>query len=336
MTTSTPTSKWQLQAQATTWRSLAKTGFFFHSFAPPKPPNPAFRKQFYSGCYGSSGPKQLIDLYFYVPNDYDPKKRRRPVVVNFHGGGFTLGSATDDRRWAGMVLSNTDAIFVSVEYRLAPEYPFPVAVEDGYEAILHLATNSQIYGIDPQKIAVSGFSAGGNITFTAPMRLHDYIEKLPTHKDGSKGLPRLKIVSLVAFYPLLNFSEPRALKRTSSKRPEKCLSSTLTDLFDASYMPDEKNLASPFASPAIAPDDLLKNALPADNISLHCCEWDMLHAEGLAFAERLQKLGIGVECHTIPEVAHAFDKAPNPIGVDPKAEEHYKLACKVLNRAFGA
>ncbi|KAI4209327.1 MAG: hypothetical protein LQ351_007719 [Letrouitia transgressa] len=334
MAASTSSSKWQLQAQVATFRSLARTGFWLHSFAPPKSPNHSFKKQYTSGMYGSSGPTQVIDLYFYVPKNYDPKKRKCPVVVNFHGGGFTLGAATDDRRWAGVVLRETNAIFVSVEYRLAPEYPFPVAVEDGYEAILHLACNSDAYGIDAQKIAVTGFSAGANLTFTVPMMLHDYTERLPLASEGSKNIPSFRIVSLVSFYPILNFSESRTLKRTSSKRPEKCLPPTLTNMFDASYMPDEKNQTSPFASPAIAPDDILKNGLPAENIGLFCCEWDMLYAEGLEFAKRLKNLGKAVECHTIPEVCHAFDKAPNPIGIDPKADEHYLMACKALRRAF--
>lgn len=54
-----------------------------------------------------------------------------PVVINFHGGGFTLGSADDDARWCGTVVDECHAVVVSVDYRLAPEHPFPTAVEDG-------------------------------------------------------------------------------------------------------------------------------------------------------------------------------------------------------------
>ena len=257
------------------------------------------------------------------------------MVINFHGGGFTLGAATDDRRWAGLVLRETNAIVVSVEYRLAPEFSFPIAVEDGYEALLHLAGNSQRYGIDPDHMAISGFSAGANMVFTVPLKLHDYISKAKD-ENNSSGIPPFKIVSLISFYPLLDFQEARASKREGCKRPDKTLAPVLTTLFDSSYMPNMDNAKSPFASPSTAPEHMLSEALPAANIGLYCCEWDMLHAEGLAFSKRLIAIGKEVQYETIPEVPHAFDKAPNPFGVDPKAEEIYQKACGVLNKAFGS
>jgi acetyl esterase/lipase len=91
--------------------------------------------------------------------------------VNFHGGGFTIGQASDDARWADAVVRNCNAVVVCVEYRLAPKYPHPTAVEDGVDAILYLIANAEQLGIDPDRIAVSGFSAGGNMAFTVPMKL---------------------------------------------------------------------------------------------------------------------------------------------------------------------
>lgn len=330
----TSTPRWQLQTQAVAWRNLAKVGFWFNSLAYPRPPNYTYVKSFTTGSYGSSGPKHTVYLYFYLPENFDAKSRKHPVVINFHGGGFTLGSATDDRRWASTVLRETTAIFVSVEYRLAPEYPFPIAVEDGCEAVLHLATNSEEYGIDPDRFALSGFSAGANMVFTVPFMLYDHFGKVAKDNSHFPPFPPFKIVSIISFYPLLDFREARASKRAGSKRPDKSLPPILTNLFDASYMPDMNNASSPFASPSAASDELIKQALPADNIGLYCCEWDMLHAEGLAFALRLEKLGRKVEYESIPEVAHGFDKAPNPMSVDPKANHFYNQACVVLNRAL--
>jgi putative ergosteryl-3beta-O-L-aspartate hydrolase len=60
-------------------------------------------------------------------------------VVNFHGGGFTLGTGTDDARWAQSVVEDTEAVLVSVEYRLAPKYLFSVGVKDGTDAVVYLA-----------------------------------------------------------------------------------------------------------------------------------------------------------------------------------------------------
>ncbi|KAL8769244.1 MAG: hypothetical protein Q9209_004745 [Squamulea sp. 1 TL-2023] len=329
----TSTSRRQLQIQAYIWRSLAKAGFWFHSLALPRPPNHAFAKAFTTGNYGRSGSKGTVYLYCYLPEGFEPKRRKYPVIVNFHGGGFTMGSATDDRRWAGAALQATTAVFVSVEYRLAPENPFPVAVEDGCEAILHLAANSERYGIDPHRIALSGFSAGANMVFTVPLMLSSW----QTRSSGDTDLPQLplySIISIVAFYPPLDFRVTRDSKRASSMRPDKALPTVLTTLFDASYMPEPANASSAFASPAAAPSDMLSEALPSENIGLYSCEWDTLHAEGLVFAQRLQHLGKTVEYESIPEVVHGFDKAPNPMSVDPKADLFYRKACIILCQAI--
>ncbi|KAL8811561.1 MAG: hypothetical protein Q9223_006540 [Gallowayella weberi] len=326
-------TRWQLQIQALIWRNLTKTGFWFHSLAYPRPPNYTFVRDFTTGIFNPGGTKETISLYFYLPQDFDPKRRRYPVVVNFHGGGFTIGSATDDSRWASMVLMNTGAVFVSVEYRLAPEYPFPIAVEDGCDAVLHLAANCEEYGIDPRRIALSGFSAGANLTFTVPLMLNSWRDR----KDGKDcpALPSYEIISIVSFYPILDYRDRRASKRAACERPDKALPPILTNLFDASYMPDPSDMSSPFASPAAAPSNMLLQALPGEGIGLYCCQWDMLHAEGLAFAERLKSLGKKVEYETIPEAVHGFDKAPNPVNVDPRADQIYCKACAILHQAIG-
>ncbi|KAI4196254.1 MAG: hypothetical protein LQ350_006669 [Teloschistes chrysophthalmus] len=326
--------RWLLRIQATIWRLLMSIGFGLNSLQSPRPPSYDFVKSFSTGTYPSTGPGHRLKLYFYLPKDFDAKSRKYPVVVNFHGGGFTIGSATDDRRWAAAVLNETTAIFVSVEYRLAPEYPFPICVQDGCEAVLHLAANCEEYGIDPARIALTGFSAGANLAFTVPLMLHDHFG---TDRASSNGLlepPSFRIVSIISFYPVTDFRITRASKRASSKRPEKNLPRIVTNLFDASYMPDPANVSSPFASPSAASDDMLRQALPFDNIGIYCCEWDMLHAEGTTFARRMEELGKKVEYETIPEAVHGFDKLPRPMGVDPRIGPTYHKACAVLGRAL--
>lgn len=96
-----------------------------------------------------------------------------PCVINFHGGGFTLGTATDDARWHGTVVDEVHAVVVSVEYRKAPEHPFPTPVEDGVDAVLWVHEHADELGIDKTKIALSGFSSGGNMCITVALRLWD-------------------------------------------------------------------------------------------------------------------------------------------------------------------
>ena len=132
-------------------------GMFFHKLAPPHPPNPSFTR-----CVDAtiSPLKGKFKLHFYVPKDYRAnqklKGRRYPCVINFHGGGFVLGTASDDARWISTVVKELDAVVVSVDYRLAPEFPFPTAVEDGADAILYLARNAMELQLDTERFAVSG------------------------------------------------------------------------------------------------------------------------------------------------------------------------------------
>jgi acetyl esterase/lipase len=158
--------------KASIWRALMAIGMKFHHFADPKPPSPDFKIVIPSRLSTRGGQFKLV---FYVPNSYLKQRddHRFPVVVNFHGGGFTLGTGTDDARWAASVVNNVDAVLVSVEYRLAPEYPFSVGVEDGTDALIYLASHADELRLDPHRIATSGFSAGGNFAFTVPLMLYD-------------------------------------------------------------------------------------------------------------------------------------------------------------------
>lgn len=166
-----------LHRQAQTWRFLMSIGMALHKMAPPRPPKPAFSKTI---PVAVSPRKGTVCIQFYVPKDYQHRKSTRgakfPVVVNFHGGGFTLGTAKDDCRWAGAVTKQVGAIVASVDYRLAPEFYFPTAVEDGVDAVLYIARHAEELWIDAEKIAVSGFSAGGNMAFTVPLRLQEELD----------------------------------------------------------------------------------------------------------------------------------------------------------------
>lgn len=110
-----------------------------------------------------------------------------PVIINFHGGGFTLGSPHDDARWCGTVVTECNAVVVSVDYRLAPEHPFPTAVEDGVDAVMWIHKHAEELGIDKNKILLSGFSSGANMAFTVPLRLYDQLTGF--HRDESDGAP---------------------------------------------------------------------------------------------------------------------------------------------------
>lgn len=248
-----------------------------------------------------------------------------------------MGTVTDDARWAAIVVSEVDAVVVSVCYRLAPEHPFPIAVEDGVEAVLFIAAHAGVFGVDISKMALSGFSAGGNLAFTVPLRLQEHILSMQAdHGEPatpSAILPLPHLVSVVTWYPSLDNRLTRAQRRASCPRPDKTLPSILTNLFDESYFPDSSCKTSIYASPAAASDEILLHALP-DTVAIFVCEWDMLLQEGKDFAERLEGLGKQVTYTVIKGRRHGFDKTPNPFKLDPMISLHYRQGCDTLREAF--
>lgn len=161
-----------LYVKAVTMRVLMRIGMFFHGFPHILATKPSFRRTISPTT--AIGPNEKITLNFFVPENYHKERRlgkRYPVVVNFHGGGFTLGKATDDYVWILKVVETTNAVVVSVDYRLAPEHPFPTAVDDGVDALLYLESKADELSLDITRVVLTGFSSGGNLVFTVPYRL---------------------------------------------------------------------------------------------------------------------------------------------------------------------
>jgi len=247
-----------------------------------------------------------------------------------------------------------NAVVVSVEYRLAPEHPFPTAVEDGVDAVLYLAQNADELCLDLDKIAVSGFSSGGNMSLTVPLRLQEEL----SHESGanvlieSKGaIPisqramsggrtlvetqkQIKIRAVVAWYPSLDYTNTREQRRQTCIRPDQDVPAVFTELFDESYLqPSNMDMSNPYLSPGVAPDHML-HGLP-DDIIMFCCEWDMLLAEGERLRDRLQNdIHKKVIYSMVPAVPHGWDKAPNPLRRTPGVHKYYLQACKELKRVF--
>lgn len=347
-------SRWWLLVQAVFWRFLMRIGMFLHDIVSPRPPRPAFTRSIPCDDDGSLCAGRKVVLYFYCPPDFFHQRkegRRFPVVVNFHGGGFTLGCATDDGRWARSILHDVGAVMVSVAYRRGPEFPFPAAVDDGVDALLYLASHSAELGLDVSRVVLSGFSAGGNLAVTVPLRLRDRLVRevypYPASTKSSSSLNRvdsmqrlvdpsgdLNIVGLFCWYPILDFEEPRDHRRATSLLPDKTLPAFFTTLFDNAYLPDFQERKSPYASPVRAPDEILADALPHD-IFLYVCEWDMLLKEGQHFVLRLQELGKRVRAMMIEKACHAWDKSPNPFRDQQGVNILYSEACADMRAIFG-
>ncbi|KAI0198052.1 Alpha/Beta hydrolase protein [Astrocystis sublimbata] len=250
-----------------------------------------------------------------------PSIEKRPAVINFHGGGFILGRGTDDSRWADALVKGLGAVVFSVNYRLAPGYPFPTPVEDCVDAILQIHALAERYNIDTERIMLSGFSAGGTLATSAWNVLQDpgrWDYDIPEHT-----IP--KIAGLMLYYPVLDWTLDRYQKRAASKAPEATLSSGLTDLIDASYLHPHlprRERTDIRLSPGLMPDEFVDRLPP---VHLCLCEYDMLHAEGLLFGERLEKHGKKVSVRVVEGEKHAWDK-PLPLGPKETVAFEYEIA----------
>lgn len=308
--TTTINMRWSLYLRAVSWRLLGRFGHWLGRFRQPRPLPPLFSRS----IPATLGPAGNIKLTFYTPPSYNTRTTETfPIVITFHGGGWTMGSATDDARWNTVVVKQTGAIACGVDYRLAPEFPFPIPVQDAADAIMWIYKNADELGIDRSRLALSGFSAGGNLALAASLLLNE-------HGESVKEM----IKAIVAFYPVTDFSDhQRRVKAT--KRPQLRIAAGLVALFDDSYLypRDQIDLSHPYLSPLKATDDQLNQGMPR-HLDVFTCEFDSLVAEGELFAARVKALSNSrtVEYTMIEGVRHGWDHYPNP----PDDEER-KITC---------
>ena len=207
----------------------------------------------------------------------------RPGVLYIHGGGFVVGSIQTEHRGALSMAAAADAVVVSVEYRLAPEDPFPAGLEDCYAALSWLAANAGTLGVDAQHIAVMGSSAGGGLAAGLALLTRD--------RGGPRlcfqllGIPelddRLETASMRAFTDTPLWNRPNAEKSWQA------------------YLGDGGGEVSSYAAPARAKD---LGGLPPAYVST--MEFDPLRDEGIRYASRLLEAGVSVELHQYPGTFH--------------------------------
>lgn len=218
---------------------------------------------------------------FYFPES--ARGRPAPVVVYYHGGGFVLGSlATHDAECRALALA-VPAIVVAIDYRRAPEHPFPAAVDDGLAAFRWVAQNAAAFGGDVDRIAVAGDSAGGNI---AAVVARD------TRGDAVKPSFQLLI------YPATDCT--RSLASHAKFNEGLLLTAAAIDWFILHYMGD-RDLTDPRASPLLA--DGVAGAPPAMVLT---AGFDSLRDEGHAYAEKLASAGIPVDTRCYEGLVHGF------------------------------
>lgn len=237
---------------------------------------------------------------------------RAPAILYFHGGGFMKGDLDSSDTVAWGLAEETGAVVVSVDYRLAPEHPYPAAFDDCFSVLVDVAANTGRYGVDPALITVCGDSAGGNLAAAVSLAARD--------RDG----PAIAAQALI--YPCLTDDLKQASYRVHAETPgltAAAMGSYWNWYLTAGGTPSDDPYAVPLKAKSLSG---LPRAL------VHVAEIDPLFDDGRLYAERLKAAGVATEYRCAKGMIHGFMRA-RLLGPDSAAE--FGAICAFLRRCLG-
>jgi acetyl esterase len=251
-------------------------------------------------------PAGTIPVRLYHPAGKAPL----PVFVYFHGGGWVIGDIESSDGLCRALCNAVHCIVMSVDYRLAPEHPFPAAVDDSYQAVLWASENAATFGGDPSRIAVGGDSAGGNLAAVVAQIARD------------RGQPALRYQLLV--YPVTDAACDTPSYNNNAEGY--FLTKDAMHWFWTHYLGRNVDLSNPLASPLRAHN--FGGLPPALVIT---AEFDPLRDEGEAYADRLKSAGVPVQLTRYEGMIHGFFTMAGILDSGKKAVEQ---ATSALRTAF--
>ena len=208
-----------------------------------------------------------------------------PTLIYYHGGGFVIGNIETHDSTCRRVANRSRCQVISIDYRLAPEHPFPASTDDGIAAFRHIRDNAATFEADAARIAVGGDSAGGNIAAVVCQACRDAGEATPAFQ--------------MLIYPATDSSRQSSSRRSLAEGY--FLTGELMDWFWKAYVPAGTDLADLRLSPLLTKD--VKGLPPAFVLT---AGFDPLRDEGRAYADRLIDAGIKTTYVNYPGTIHGF------------------------------
>lgn len=229
------------------------------------------------------------NLRLYLPKK--PSDAPRPLLVYLHGGGWTFGSLNSCALFCAHAAIQAQAAVLAVDYRLAPEHPYPAALTDCMEALRLALRHSTRWGSHPSRVSIGGDSSGGNLALATAMEW--------------QRTERQRLESLVLFYPVVE-----ARSETSGSWQQfgrgYGLDAALMETFNAAYLA-RTPASDPAVSPALAAETELAR-LPRTLLVAADC--DILRDSGRRFVEHLRRLGVPARHELLPGTVHLFITVP--------------------------
>ena len=226
-----------------------------------------------------------------------------PVVVFFHGGGFSICNIAVYDNFCRDLAHSTGATVVSVEYRLAPETPYPGGLNDAYAVTSWVSSHAAELRVDPARLAVAGDSSGGNFAAVVSLMARD---------RAAQGSPSPAIALQLLIYPSVDIREDGYPSREENATGF-FLTAKHMAWFHEQYV-QGADVADPYMSPINAPD---LSGLP--RACVVTAEHDPLRDEGDAYAARLAAAGVAVEHLPVPGMFHGFLNMPHPTAAKTRA-----------------
>jgi acetyl esterase len=236
------------------------------------------------------GPGGELSVRLYRPS----VERPLPALLYFFGGGWVLGTIDTADGISRSLANSSGALVVVAGYRLAPEHPFPAAIDDCYATLRWVAEHADEIGADPARLAVGGDSAGGNLAAAVALRARDDGDGTGEDGDGA-----IRLAGQILIYP--NTDQLADDESTRAADDPFLFNRHSVAWYRQHYLASPEDAASPLASPLRASS--LAGLAPALVIT---ARYDPLRDQGEAYARRLADEGVDVEACCYPGMAHGF------------------------------
>jgi len=253
---------------------------------------------------GPAGAPDVLVRVYRPSGQHEPL----PAILWIHGGAFTVGRYDQDEALCQRIVEGSEAVLVSVDYRLAPEHPFPAALEDCDAALRWMRGSAVDLLIERERMAVAGVSSGGSVALGLALRARARLEVSPTF--------------LLLLYPAL---DNRLVTPSSYEMAEPPMIGRegIVEGWSAYVSNEPEGNVSPYAAPARATD--LRGLLPT---YLMVGELDLFRDETIEFAQRLMQASVPTELHVYPGAFHGFETIVPSAEISRRATSEYIAALR--------